>query len=906
MSDDAKRSTFDDSLLREIAAAPAVDLPSDLATFVMLEPGTVIDNAFRIESRLGAGGMGVVYAARDLKLDREVAIKLMRLDRGPSGLGAKLPEVFEREARATAKLNHPNVVTLHQFGNWNGLLYLVLERLRGETLNARMERGALSLADGLAILEQVARALVHTHAAGITHRDLKPQNVFLLPDGAVKVLDFGVSGLARGAEGPVPGRIQPVKSTLSLAGTPGYMAPEQWDGGIQDARTDIFAVGVMLYQLVTGELPFGMKPVDVGARPPSLADKAPELADLVDACLATRRTERLASAEELAARIAEVRGKLGGAGGSVPPGPASLATARVAQPRRRRLGVLLATLGATGAIGVALLRNRSSAACDDAAARAGSVWNERARAALAKHFGDTAAWMETARTLDTYAGQWVALRDGACRVGSGAAQACLDERLTALDKLVGQLATLEPSQGPAAARALPALSDCADPAYFDRIAHPDRPTPRDPTAVVPFALAISGRGRDMIHGATFVDGELVVAAFASRDATLAGTALPTPPGGDDRFGVVARIGNDGATRWTLVLDKAGALAVAPQPGAVAIGGSYVSGGKLGTLALGDAPKAGDGYVASLDAKTGALRWVQHIGATTTATVRNVTTDPAGNVYAVGEYAGKTPLGGDSGPTTESAPFVVSYAPDGTRRWAITGAGGTSSRTWGIAATADAVVFGSSIRGGGTFGATKLAAGSCVFVRLDPTTGAIRWIHQETGAEARCMVDAVALQGNRLAASGRRYHANGGWVGELSLADGTLQWTTQLGTEEQDVAKAIAFAPDGTLTVGGHYTTPTLDIGSHHLVSNGGWDAYVAQLDAHGHVLAALGLGGTTTDVIRWLGYGPAGQLLVGGRFEGSLRIGNRILHGAGTYEGWLVEISPTLMHPAMPASAASP
>ena len=221
MSDDAKRSTFDDSLLREIAAAPAVDLPSDLATFVMLEPGTVIDNAFRIESRLGAGGMGVVYAARDLKLDREVAIKLMRLDRGPSGLGAKLPEVFEREARATAKLNHPNVVTLHQFGNWNGLLYLVLERLRGETLNARMERGALSLADGLAILEQVARALVHTHAAGITHRDLKPQNVFLLPDGAVKVLDFGVSGLARGAEGPVPGRIQPVKSTLSLAGTPG-------------------------------------------------------------------------------------------------------------------------------------------------------------------------------------------------------------------------------------------------------------------------------------------------------------------------------------------------------------------------------------------------------------------------------------------------------------------------------------------------------------------------------------------------------------------------------------------------------------------------------------------------------------------------------------------------------------
>src|SRR5688572_21843846 len=182
MDDDDASEKLDDSLLRAVAAAPSIPVPRDLATFALLEPGTVIDDAFRIEARLGAGGMGVVYAARDLKLDREVALKLMRVDRGPAQLGARLPDVFEREARATARLNHPNIVTLHQFGNWNGLLYLVLERLRGETLNARMERGDIPFAERLWIIEQVARALVHTHAAGITHRDLKPQNVFLLAD----------------------------------------------------------------------------------------------------------------------------------------------------------------------------------------------------------------------------------------------------------------------------------------------------------------------------------------------------------------------------------------------------------------------------------------------------------------------------------------------------------------------------------------------------------------------------------------------------------------------------------------------------------------------------------------------------------------------------------------------------
>src|SRR5262249_15203116 len=151
---------------RAIAAAPREPIAADLATLVLLEPGVIIDGAFQIEGRLGVGGMGVVYAARDIKLDREVALKLMRLERGTGELGHRLPEAFEREARATAKLNHLNIVTLHQFGNWNGLFYLVLERLHGETLHARMAREELPLDEGLAIIEQVAHALVHTHSAG--------------------------------------------------------------------------------------------------------------------------------------------------------------------------------------------------------------------------------------------------------------------------------------------------------------------------------------------------------------------------------------------------------------------------------------------------------------------------------------------------------------------------------------------------------------------------------------------------------------------------------------------------------------------------------------------------------------------------------------------------------------------
>ena len=918
--DDEKGSTRpdDDSLLREIAAAPAVPIPQDFATFVLLEPGTVVDGAFQIEARLGAGGMGVVYAAHDLKLDREVALKLMRLDRGPNQLGTKLPEVFEREARATARLNHPNIVTLHQFGNWNGLLYLVLERLRGETLQTRMERSPITLAEGITILEHVARALVHTHAAGITHRDLKPQNVFLLADGGVKVLDFGVSGLGRMPES-VPAPVAPgvIRSTLSLAGTPGYMAPEQWDGTAQDARTDLFAMGVMLYQLATGELPFGTKPVDLSARAPALDGKVPleasALVPLVAWCLAPRRDDRLASAQELADQLRAIRDGLGGSsgGGSVSTGGGALATARTySKSRRRRLAAIIALAMVGSAMGIAVLRNRfQSDSCN--ADRIARVWNEPARARFATQFGDTPAWREISRALDSYAGQWTPLREGACRSGTQLAQKCLDGRLAAFERLVNKLDGMKPDVALSSSRGLPALADCADREYLARTAQPEKPTPRDPKALVPVALTLSGPGGEIVHSATFVDGDLAVAGHMSPDAALAGTRLPDPVTTEGSYGFIARITLDGVIRWVQINEKAPTNLIATSGDAVIVSGWVHKDGRLAGEPLAEQPHVHDGFIMSLDAKTGKRRWVRTVAAKPVSGIRGMTTDRDGNIYAVGEFTGSATFGRDvavsAGTATEAAPFIASWNKDGNVRWVQAGRDTTQAKSWGIAADGESVVFGSFVRGAGTLGGLPFGTKSCVIGRLASDTGEVKWLHHESGVLMRCMVDAVAIQGKRIAASGRRYFENGGWVAELDYADGSIKWAAPLGGSEHDVPKALAFASDGTLYVGGHFTTATVQIGSQTLASNGQWEAYVGTFDAKGQNLHALSFGGATADRVRWLALGPNGELFAGGRFENLMRIGDRVLHGVGGNDGFIVEISDALLKtPPPPAASASP
>ena len=204
---------------------------------------------YEILSPIGAGGMGEVYKARDTRLDRTVAIKVL-----PEHIAKRedLRTRFEREARAVASLNHPNICVLHDIGPG----YMVMELIEGETLAARIEKGALPLDQALKFATQIADALDRAHRAGVTHRDVKPANIMLTRDG-VKVLDFGLAKST--AKDASMAETQTALLTVegTVLGTPQYMAPEQFEGKEADARSDIWAFGAVLYEMVTGQKEIG-------------------------------------------------------------------------------------------------------------------------------------------------------------------------------------------------------------------------------------------------------------------------------------------------------------------------------------------------------------------------------------------------------------------------------------------------------------------------------------------------------------------------------------------------------------------------------------------------------------------------------------------------------------------------
>ena len=220
-----------------------------------LSPGTRL-GPYEVGVKIGEGGMGEVYQARDTRLDRTVAIKVL-----PENVAsdADLKQRFEREARAVAALNHPHICTLHDIGTEAGTDYLVMEYLEGETLARRLEKGALPLDQALEVAIQIADALDKAHRQGITHRDLKPGNIMLTEAGA-KLLDFGLAKLKPGHDAPVGVSAPTMSAGLTgegaILGTLQYMAPEQLEGKDADARTDIFAFGAVVYEMATGKKAF--------------------------------------------------------------------------------------------------------------------------------------------------------------------------------------------------------------------------------------------------------------------------------------------------------------------------------------------------------------------------------------------------------------------------------------------------------------------------------------------------------------------------------------------------------------------------------------------------------------------------------------------------------------------------
>jgi len=272
---------------------------------------------YEIVAPLGAGGMGEVYRARDTRLGREVAIKLVRAEvAGDAERGKR----FEKEARAVASLSHPNILALYDVGSHDSQPYLVTELLEGQTLAERIKAGGLTVGKAVELATQIARGLAAAHERGIVHRDLKPGNVFVTKDGVVKILDFGLARLTLVEGGGWDRETGPTETGLtgagSILGTVGYMAPEQVRGLPCDHRADIFALGCVLYEMVSGKSPFHRETAADTAsailkedpQPLALSVPAapPSLDRLVQHCLEKRPEDRFASARDLAFALGQL------------------------------------------------------------------------------------------------------------------------------------------------------------------------------------------------------------------------------------------------------------------------------------------------------------------------------------------------------------------------------------------------------------------------------------------------------------------------------------------------------------------------------------------------------------------------------------------------------------------------
>lgn len=326
----------------------------------MLSPGTKL-GSYEIEESIGAGGMGEVYRARDVRLDRTVAIKVLQSHLSEN---RELRERFDREAKTISSLQHPNICALHDVGHENGTDYLVMEYLEGETLAERLARGTVEKEELLRIATQVASALEAAHKAGIVHRDLKPGNVILTRAGA-KLLDFGLAKIAE-ADEPAQGSSftqlatgvapsSPLTEQGTILGTFQYMSPEQLEGKEADARSDIFSFGALLYEMATGRKAFvgnsqaSLIAAVMTSQPPSVSTiqpmTPPALERLVSTCLKKDPEDRWQTAHDIALQLKWIE-----EGGSEVGIPTPVAARRRGQAR---LAWVLAGLFALSTLGLA-------------------------------------------------------------------------------------------------------------------------------------------------------------------------------------------------------------------------------------------------------------------------------------------------------------------------------------------------------------------------------------------------------------------------------------------------------------------------------------------------------------------------------------------------------------------------
>ena len=353
-----------------------------------IAPGSRL-GPYEILSPLGAGGMGEVWRARDPRLGREVAIKVL-----PEELAADSDRLkrFEREARSASALNHPNIVTIHEIGEAEGRTYLVMERIEGPTLRELLLEGPLSTRRLLPIACQIADGLARAHESGIVHRDLKPENIMITKDGLVKILDFGLAKLTSPGTKPDSLTESPTVSigtgAGTVLGTVGYMSPEQASGKTTDYRSDQFSFGVILYEMATGRRAFQRNtpvetlsaiirddPEPVG----SVNPQAPApLRWTIERCLAKNPEERYVSTRDLARELASVRDHLSDTTISVEsPGIAAPARSRRSLWPALAGMVLLATVAIASFSLGARAGKKPPPSFQRLTFRRGSVWSAR-------------------------------------------------------------------------------------------------------------------------------------------------------------------------------------------------------------------------------------------------------------------------------------------------------------------------------------------------------------------------------------------------------------------------------------------------------------------------------------------------------------------------------------------------
>ncbi|HTR03554.1 MAG TPA: protein kinase [Thermoanaerobaculia bacterium] len=331
-----------------------------------IAPGTRL-GPFEVLSPLGAGGMGEVYRARDTRLGREVAIKVLAAE---FAADVDRRKRFEQEARAASALNHPNIVTIHDIGVDGPTVYIAMEFVDGRTLRETLHGGALPTKKLLELAYQMADGLAKAHAAGIVHRDLKPENVMISKDGAVKILDFGLAKLLK--EQPEDTSNVPTAQATqagTVLGTVGYMSPEQASGKALDFRSDQFALGSIFYEMATGQRAFQRGTtaetltaiiredtapvVQVNARVP------PPFRWVVERCLQKDPDERYASTRDLARDVRGVREHLSEAASAVSGEISGATLAAPAAGSRRRIGPLAAAIAVLAALGAGMLLQKN-------------------------------------------------------------------------------------------------------------------------------------------------------------------------------------------------------------------------------------------------------------------------------------------------------------------------------------------------------------------------------------------------------------------------------------------------------------------------------------------------------------------------------------------------------------------